>query len=310
MTAPAPALRAQAVSVRGAVVAATGRDRPAAGLRVVLHRLDANAQGPIDSVRAGRDGRFRFTVARPESLAVYLVSAFYDGVAYFARPFSLAPGKSRALDTLRVYDTTSTGAAIRVDRRVLTVAAPGRDGTRQVLEIVELANASDRTRIARDTATPVWQGALPQEALEFQIGEGDFSPAAAERRGDSVAVFGAIQPGPGKQLTYQYVLPSTERTLRLPVAQDAGEMDFLLEDTTAAVSAPGLRRLSTESIEGHRYARYVVERVPAGALVQIDLPKGASSRTPILIGGIVVLAVALLAVAAAVALRRAPARAA
>src|SRR5947209_3164073 len=57
------------------------------GVRVTLHRVGPDAQGPIDSVVTDRNGRYAFRYLRTGSPdAVYFLSASHDGIAYFSNP--------------------------------------------------------------------------------------------------------------------------------------------------------------------------------------------------------------------------------
>jgi len=263
--------------------------------------------GPVDSARTDASGRYRLRVPQLDTAAQYLVSAMYMGVAYFSEPMRIrTPGTARA-GLIVVYDTVSStkGPPIHLRRRLVTVARVKRDGTRDVLEILELANPGSHTRIAADTLRPAWAGALPTGVLQFRVGEGDFSADAVQRRGDSVAVFGPVPPGILRQLTYNYVLPADQSTLALPVDQPTDEVDLLLEDTTARVVSFALQPLGVEAIEQRRFARYRAGPLAAGARVMVVLSRpGFQLQRQWWI--IVVLAGAAFAWALVVALKRKP----
>jgi hypothetical protein len=299
------ALRGQAVTIRGTVVGGGAPSRPVAGRYAVLHQIGMQSQGPVDSTLTDPRGGYRLRIPLFDSSAIYLVSVFHQGVAYFTQPIHIVNHVARPADTLRVFDTTSTGLPLRVDRRLLTIALPKPDGARDVLEIVELANPDQRTRIAADTLRPVWEGAIPPAALQFQVGAGDFSAQAAERRGDSIAVFGAVQPGSGKELSYSYVLPAGSERLSIPIDQAVGELDLLLEDTLARASAPGLRAFGVQAVEGRRFARYQAMSVPRRALVEITLSRGPF-RIQSLMPLVVVLAALMLFVGFWIAVKKSP----
>jgi hypothetical protein len=137
------------------------------------------------------------------------------------------------------------------------------------------------------------------------VGQGDVSPQAVARRGDSVAVYGPIPPRERKQLSYAYVLPAPARALRLPIDQATEEVDLLLEDTTAVVTAPQLDSLGIEDIEGRRFARYRTPPLAADAPLAIAFaaPRLApESLVPL----VVAIAALALGVGFVVALRRSP----
>src|SRR5206468_3371112 len=100
-------------------------------------------------------------------------------------------------------------------------------------------------------------------------GQGDVSPQAVARRGDSVAVYGPLPPRERKQLSYTYVLPATVRHVSLPIDQETEEVDLLLEDTAAVVTTARLDTLGIENIEGRRFARYRTAILARGAAFTI-----------------------------------------
>jgi hypothetical protein len=288
------ALAAQEVRATGRVLRDSVGGRPLTGHWVVLHAMTRGGGGPVDSVRTGAGGRYAFAIPRVDSNAVYVVSAEYAGIAHFSDPLVLAGRLSAQYAALVVYDTTSVGLPVRLAVRFVTVGSARRDGAREVLEAVELQNPGPRTRIPADSTTPVWRGALPTGIAEWQVGESDVSAEAVIRRGDTVAVFAPLAPGGTKQISFAYVLPDTMAALRLPLDQPVGELLLLVEDTAAAVTAPGLETLSTDAVEGRRFARYRATAVPAGGVVEVRLTRPAfrAERLVPWIAGVAALALA------------------
>ncbi|HEX4573650.1 MAG TPA: LPXTG cell wall anchor domain-containing protein [Gemmatimonadales bacterium] len=291
----------------GRVVHGGPGERALAGAWVVLHQVSMAGGGqPIDSTRTNAGGAFTFTVTRPDTAVVYVVSSLYAGIAYFSEVAKNPRRRRTSLAPIYVYDTSSTGSGVHVARRVVTVAQRQRDGARAVLELVELANPGSKTQVARDTLKPTWTGALPAGAIQFEVGQGDLSPQTVVRRGDSVAVFAPLPPGASRQLSYAYVLPATARAVTVPIDQPTDEVDLLLEDTTAVVTAAPLDALGIEAVEGRRFARYRVRGAAPGTRLTIALPAAgleAQGLVPI-VAGLVAL---ILGVGFVVALRRKPA---
>lgn len=279
---------------------------PLAHTWVVLHQVSMGGGGqPIDSTRTDARGAYALTIRRPDSAAIYVVSSWHAGIAYFSEPIVPARRATATLRPLFVYDTSSTGPAVALSRRLVTIARRKKDGTREVLELLELENPGRATRIAADSLHATWAGAIPQAAIQFRVGQGDVSPQAVTLRGDSVAVLGPIPPGERKQLSYAYVLPANVRDVTLPIDQPTGEIDLLLEDTAAVVTAAGLDSLGIEDIEGRRFARYRVRDVATGARLAIALPRGgleAQTLVPV----VVALAAIALVFGFVMALRRKP----
>ncbi|HZH41341.1 MAG TPA: hypothetical protein VFD85_10035 [Gemmatimonadales bacterium] len=265
----------QSVTLTGVVTLGFSHPRPLTGATVILHRVTMLVQGPIDSARLDLKGHYRLRIASVDSTATYLISVLHDGVGYFSepiRPSVVTGGRGSAVDTLRVYDTSIDGPPLTVTRRLVSVALPKKDGSREVLEIAVLSNPSEKTRIAADTLHPVWAGLLPPGVLQFSVGQGDFSSDAVSRHGDTVGLYGAVQPGGGRQLAYSYLIPGGSSPFMLPVDHPLDALVLLLEDTTARVTGPGLRALGVKPLEARHFAEYQIEHVKPGALVAIDFP--------------------------------------
>src|SRR5205823_12324922 len=126
--------------------------------------------------------RYTLTIHQPDSTAMYVVSSWHAGIAYFSEP--VVPGRSRPAPfrALYVYDTSSAGPAVRVARRLVTVAKLKRDGSRDVLELLELENPGAATRVAADTLRPTCAGVIPAAAIQVQGGQGDVSARAVTLR--------------------------------------------------------------------------------------------------------------------------------
>jgi hypothetical protein len=260
------------VSVSGRALRG-GRDTvPLPNAWVVLHRVTRDSGGPIDSVRSDARGRYRLPLRNADSTGLYVVSVWYDSLASFSLPLNVVGRPAVHVEDLVVFPTSTSGPPIRLARRLVTVARASEDGSREVLEILELENPGVTTRITRDTLRPTWAGRVPGNAGQLQSGQGDISPDAIIFRNDSVQVLGPIPPGPGKQLSYGYSLPAGTRSLALPIDQPTVEVNLLIEDTTAHVSAPGIQPLGVNEIEQRRFAAYKAGPLSPGDPVEISLP--------------------------------------
>ncbi|HEV8264638.1 MAG TPA: hypothetical protein VGQ06_06790 [Gemmatimonadales bacterium] len=285
-----------------------GRDTvPLARRWAVLHRVTRDAGAPLDSAPTDARGRYRLRLTAGDTGAVYVVSTWYDSLAYFSLPLNVVGRPAVQVEDLIVYPTTKRGPPIRLARRLLTLARPAQDGTRDVLEILELANTGLTTRITDDTLVPTWAGAIPRAALQFQPGQGDISPEAMVVRGDSLHVLGPIPPGAPKQLSYGYVLPAGIATVAVPIDQETTELNLLVEDTAAVVTAPGVQPLGVQEIEQRRFAAYRAGPLVAGAAVTIALPSSGFRPQMLLPYVIIILATGMVA-ALVWALKRKPVR--
>ncbi|HET8713420.1 MAG TPA: hypothetical protein VFM23_07035 [Gemmatimonadales bacterium] len=300
-------LGAQAVSVSGRVLRG-GRDTvPLPNAWVVLHRVTRDGGGPVDSVRSDARGRYRILLRQPDSTGVYVVSAWYDSLAYFSLPLNVVGRPAAHVEDLVAFPTSTSGPPLRLARRLATVAQAHEDGTREVLEILEIENPGVTTRITRDTLVPTWAGRVPGDAGQFRGGQGDISPDAMIFRNDSVYVLGPIPPGPVKQLSYGYSLAAGVRTLAIPIDQPTTELNLLVEDTAAAVSAPQLESLGVQEIEQRRFAAYRAGPLAAGDRVEIQLPS-TGFRAQTLLPVVIAVLAGSMVIALVWALRRKPVR--
>ncbi len=299
----AGAVAAQGTLVSGVLRRGGPNGVALSGRWVVLHQVTMQEGGPVDSVRTDAAGWWHLRIAAVDSEAIYVVSALYAGLAYFSQPVKVAKGKPVTTDPLVVYDTSSTGPTLVLLRRLVTIARPKADGSREVLELLEIVNPGTATRIAPDTLRPVWSGAIPPEAMQFAVQTGDFSADAVVRRADRVMLFGPLQPNGLHQLSYGYTLPGSVQALALPIDQPTAELDLLLEDTLAQSTAPGLRSGGVQAIETHFFARFRADSLAPGAPVRIAFPK-APLRAERLLPYLVVLIAGALGAGLWVALRR------
>ncbi len=293
------------MSVSGRVLQG-GRDTvPLVNTWVVLHRLAREAAGPLDSVRSDARGRYRMTLRSPDSSSAYAVSVLIDSIAYFSLPLTVTGRPAVHVEDLIAFSTTTTGPPIRLARRLATVARVGDDGTREVLEILELQNSGVTTRVTSDTLVPTWAGRVAIGAGQFRGGQGDISSDAMQFRHDSVIVFAPISPGPVKQISYGYSLPAGTGALVIPIDQPTDEMNLLVEDTTAVVSAPKLESLGVKELEGRHFAAYRAGPLAPGDTVGIRLP-GGKFRAQMLLPYVIALFAIGMVVALVWALRRRP----
>lgn len=276
---------------------------------VVLHRVTRESGAPLDSARTDARGRYRIPLRNPDSASVYVVSAWYDSLAYFSLPLNVVGRPAVHVEDIVTFPTSVNGPPIRLARRLATVAAASAEGTREILEILELENTGVTTRITKDTLVPTWAGRVPERAGQFRGGQGDISPEAMVFRSDSLYVLGPIPPGPVKQLSYSYSLPAGTRALVIPIDQPTVELNLLVEDTAAAVTAPRLESLGVQEIERRRFAAYRAGPLAAGDRVEIQLP-ATGFRAQTALPYIVALLAAGMVVALMWALRKKPVRSA
>ena len=284
-----PGLAAQSggpLVLAGRLVVVRGRDSTAlGGATVVAHRVGARQQGPVDSVATDAAGRFRFAVARPESASVYVVSSRYAGIGYFSEPFGVEQHAGADRITLALFDTSGAGGPLAVSVRHVVVTRPESDGSRKVLDIIQVRNGGTATRVGTDSLAPTWQTALPAGITQFAVGEGEISPSAVRSEGGRLIVSAPFPPGE-KQVIVQYVLPKGRATLRIPIDQPTAKLELLVEDSTVTPSGD-LRATDPMEIEGRTFQHYSAERLAAGAAPVLRFGRGAGQPTwiPIVAAG-------------------------
>jgi hypothetical protein len=281
-------LAAQTVRAGGAVLKADST--PVPGTRVVLHQVGRMLQGPLDSTKSDRRGRFRFAF-RPDTSALYLLSVRHAGIEYFSPPVHTNPERPDTTIRILVYDTSSA-TPIALEARHLVVTRPGEDGSRSVLDLVVLLNKGNRTRVAPDSVGASWVGLLPRGTMGVEVGESDVSPDAVTRRGDSLLVAAPLAPGE-KQVTVQYVVPAGSKQLELPFTEPVSSVNVLAEENDVVVSGGSLALADSQVLQGRSFRRWT-GAVPAGGTLRVALPgrsRVPSGLLPSLVGAVVVVLV-------------------
>jgi hypothetical protein len=220
--------------------------------RVVLHRLSVQVQGPIDTTVTDPEGRFAFRMAA-DTAALFVLSTNHHGIEYFSRPLQLAPGGADTV-TILAHDTSSSAPVALGERYVLVSRAAAPAARRAVLDLLIVRNRSPYTRAAPDTSRATWTLRLPEGAADLVAGEGEFSAAAFEQRGDTLRYLAPVTPGE-RQLVVRYTLPAAGE-LAFPMPGTADSVIVMLEDRDARVTTDGFTRGDSTVIEGQTYFRW------------------------------------------------------
>jgi hypothetical protein len=174
-----------------------------------------------------------------------------------------------------VFDTSSM-APLSLQARHLVVTRPGEDGSRGVLDLMVLRNDSRSTRVSPDTIHPTWRGLLPQGTIGFEVAESDFSREALARRGDSVMLLAPFAPGE-KQITVQYLIPSDQASVELPLTQVRTSINVLAEETGVRVNGSGIVLADSQVLQGRTFHRWT-GTAQSGTVLRISMP--GTGRTP------------------------------
>lgn len=280
---------------------------PVSGAWVVLHRVGPDRAGPLDSVQSDARGHYSFNYTRTGSGdAVYFVSAFYDGIAYFTPP--LAEGKVSGDDgEIAVFDTTSGHVPLSLRGHHVVVSAADANARRSIVEVYDLSNDSSVTRVAAgdSPAAATWATHIAPAAADFRVGQGDISGQAVSFKDGVVSVFAPLAPGI-KQLSFSYTLPANSFPLKLPLEKATGVYEIMIEDKTGTVSGPHIREVDPVTVDERNYRRFLASDMPENSVAVIDLPAPPSTRTvdPRYLLAITLVIGASMVVALAQALRR------
>ncbi len=295
--------RSAPVEIVGQVLRRTSRDSvPISRVMVVLHRVGKDVQGPIDSVASDARGGFRMRV-RPDTGAIYLVSARYRGIEYFAPPLLRDPQHPDRDVLLVVYDTSSS-AMLSVSMRHLVIGTVDQTGTRAVADLILIQNPGIVTRLAGDTVHPTWMMRLPPRAQQVELGEGDFAADAVARRGDTLLLTASIPPG-SRELTLTYRIPGDVAHFEVPIDHDFPGVDVLSEDARMVVRG-GLVRRDTMTVAGRHFTKWDGP-MRAGDSLALDFAVASSRPTTWALPALIALmGTSLLAIGFASSRRRPP----
>jgi hypothetical protein len=239
----------------------------------VLHEVTLTSGGPVDSQRTDPAGRFSLRAATRDTAANYLVSVDHQGIGYFSEPIRPDSLPISELPPLLVFDTSAVTPPVRTAERHVLVRTPTADGSRRVVELFVLANRGDQVRITADTATPVWETALPGAAEDVELGLSDLAADAIDVSNGRLRVFAPIVPGE-RELLVGYVLPAGIEEFTVPLDQPVDLLSVLLGDSTAALAAPPLPMRGVEELEGQPLRRYGQDSIAAGTTVRIRFRAG------------------------------------
>lgn len=245
-----------------------------AGVRVVFHHVSSHGSGPIDSVIADQQGRFRFFLRHRDTTATYLVSAKYAGVAYFSAPVGTDPRLDGAIHLLVADTSSSANAPVSLEARHIVIERPGDDGTRAVTDLLVVRNPGPDTRVAPDTVRASWGVRLPRGVVDPVAGDGDFSPDAVRFRNDSILIFAPISLGEA-QMVVRYSLPASSGVVGVPIEDSVPSFNVLVEEGGARVSGGHLAPAAPEQLGGRSFLHWS-GAMPAGAMVSVRLGGGGA----------------------------------
>ncbi|MEP6765472.1 MAG: hypothetical protein ABJB66_14250 [Gemmatimonadaceae bacterium] len=244
---------------------------------VTLHRVAKDGQGPLDSVRTDAKGVYHFSFrTKGDADAVYFTSVTWGGIAYFTAPLRNVVTRDRDAE-ITVFDTTTRALPLTISGRHLIVSAADTSNQRTVVEVFEISNDSALTMVSADSKTgkPTWSVAVPVDARNVKVGQGEVTADALTATPGRVSVFSAIAPGV-KQISFSYRVPSQSFPLSFVVEHGASVLEVLLEDPTGRVTGSGLAATDPVSLENRNFRRFLAQDVKDGAIISVILSSGPS----------------------------------
>lgn len=233
-------------------------DGPFAAAPVIVHRVGPDASEPLDTLRTGLDGGFRFRLQSVPNPAVregfYFASVEHGGVNYFGRLIQTA-AELDSLYVIQAYESEVApegGASIDLTARyILLEEQPDIGWT--ATDLMHLTRTGSRTLIARpDGATFVYP--LPEGASDLEVGGNQMAPDAAELVDGNLRVTSAIPPGEREFVVRYRVL---DPFVTVPYPGSTHEAELLVRQPAPALQVEGLRAAPAVEMEpGSSYLRF------------------------------------------------------
>ena len=255
--------------IEGIVVNATPGGRDVSGQVVTLHRVSAT---DFDDITTTTDdaGAFRFEGILYDPALSYGVSVRYQEAIY-GTDLDLRAG-SPAPVVLTVYDATHDDTIISAAASsMLLAAADGSDQTLAALEIVTLANRSDRAYVPGSGVMELLRFGLPPGAtdlsLDTQLIGADF--VQVDR---GFALLASVPPGEHEiMFSYRFPYDASQFTLRKSYRYGADSLRILAPDEVVSISSDTLGPPGPEIIGERQYQVIKAEGLTRGATVALKL---------------------------------------
>ena len=226
------------------------------GATVLLHRIDPQEAGEIDSVRTDPSGFFSFelpSVPDPGGRdEIYFASVRHQGIVYFGPAVTQAV-QLDSVYRIQVFDTTVApmeGAPIPLGVRYL-LAEPVEGGWR-ITDLMQLDVIGERTWVNAEGGI-TWRYPMPGGLQDVELGGGDIPGEGTVLRDGAIEVAAALSPG-ARQLVSRYRLDSL--ALTLPIPGGAREVEFLVQEPAPELVVTGLAPAEAVEMDGVGYRRW------------------------------------------------------
>lgn len=239
-------------------------EAPLASGVVVLHHMDDQGAGEVDSTRVGSDGSFTIRlpgVPNPARGDVYFASVRHAGVMYFGN-FVENAAQLDSSYVIQAYDTILAPAEgapmVALDARNIFLEPNG--DVWQATDVFQLHNPEGRTVVAREGGR-VWSYPLPAEARDVMTSEGEMSADVATFEGGSFVVRAALPPGE-RLFVVRYLLDSLDLSFPTPGATRL--VDLLVREPAPPLEVVGLAPVGSIELDvGQTFRRYTAQDLTA-----------------------------------------------
>ena len=264
--------------IRGQVVNGTPGGSLPDGVEVTLTGFDGDAEAYSETAALAEGGTYAFADVPAVPGRIYGATVSFGGVLYFSDGAHLA-GEAEPLELpVTVYDTTTDGSGLQVERLhvLFDFAVPDQV---QVLELWVLSNVSDRTVVAAPQRGVV-EVSLPEGATELAFEDG----SVGDRYILTDAGFGDTQPiVPGSatsQFIFSYRMPYDGRmTFHRPTNYAVNAAVVLLPGDGVTAKGTGLQDLGVQQMGGQAVHNYAAGAIPAGSALELEVSGKPATAT-------------------------------
>lgn len=282
-------------TLRGSVVL---QGQPVPNTPVTLHRVTPDQSGEVATATTDDSGVFTFPLVPDENarFTVFFVTAEYLSVRYFGQPVHLTDPSEGY--TVAVFDTTSTPSApVRINRRDV-VLIPQENLSWEVNEIISILNPDERAVVSQ-SGLPTLEITIPEDAANFQAGEGDILPHEVSIMQNRVLLLTPVIPG-RRDLFIRYRLPAEPTDAGFPIDQPTDTFNLYVEQPSHLTAVEGLSSTQMIDVEGDQFLQYSGAGMSVGQTLLLEWQAG-SPVDPVTVGvGVTIL---LLAAGAFLAIR-------
>lgn len=232
-------------------------------LPVTLTKYVAGIAVETLNTAADENGEFGFQGLETDSQIVYQVRVEHQGAPFTSDAFAFSDSNIVQVD-ITIYDVESDDPGVEIARH-LVVYTPQSDTAVRALEIVTLANPSDRAFApGQDAANPL-SFPLPQGAFNFVVMLG-FDPEQVEFGEDSLSIKRPVYPGQN-QISFAYSFPWRLEGIDIPrqTPVRTAELVIMAPVEDLFLSSDRFRRVEDATIEGRQLRVWRnVEPIAAG----------------------------------------------